>query len=101
MVSLQQKVKELEAERDALAARLKRRQKTRIKAPYTPMSNLEFRNALETLGLSVLAAGEAFAISPRQAQRYASAEHPVPDILAKLVRVVLHQQLTGDDLKAI
>lgn len=56
------------------------------------MTNAQYRNLLETLGLNVVEAGRVLGISPRQAQRYA-ANDAIPAPIAKLVRLMVENNI--------
>lgn len=63
------------------------------------MTGRQWRNALKTLGLSIVGAAPVFGIKRRQSQRYAAGESDIPDPLAKLVRLALAHGLSADDIR--
>jgi hypothetical protein len=63
------------------------------------MTAKEFNAALGRLDLSVYASAPALGISLRQAQRYSREEAPVPQPIAKLLRLALRAKLTREELR--
>lgn len=64
-----------------------------------PMTKTEYRAAMKRLGLPIYRAGPAFGFTPRQSQKYAAGDAPVPRLLAKVIGLVLAGKLTLEDLK--
>ena len=89
----------LMAERDLLRAQLAKRR--HHKKPYAEMTAEEYRAALKTLGLSIVASAEHLGLSPRQAQRYANGTAAIGNPVAKLLRLAIRIGLSAKDLKAI
>lgn len=52
------------------------------------MTKDEYRAAIEGLGVNQLQAGRMLGLSPRQAQRLASGESPVPKIVEQFLAVM-------------
>ena len=89
----------LMAERDLLLAQLAKAR--HHKKPYAEMTAAEYRAALDTLGLSIVASAEHLGVSHRQSQRYANGTSAVADPVAKLLRLAIRIGLSANDLKAI
>lgn len=53
------------------------------------MTGQELRAALERLGISQLTAARWASINPRTMRRYVLGEHPVPGMLAELIKTWL------------
>ena len=98
-IILRDEVAALKAERDLLRAKLAKAR--HHKKPYAEMTAVEYRAALNKLGLSIVASAEHLGLSHRQSQRYANASSPVADPVAKLLRLAIRIGLSADDLKAI
>lgn len=56
------------------------------------MTSQEYRDAIEALGLSQLAAAPFLGISPRTSQGYALGEYPVPKAIAMLLDLLVSQK---------
>jgi hypothetical protein len=69
--------------------------------PFRPMSMKEYRTAIDRLGLSQLAAGDFLGISARQSRAYALGEFKVPKSIAVLLRLMIKDNLTPDDIDAL
>jgi len=66
------------------------------------MTRNQYLEALKRLGLSHQGAGRMLGVSPRQAQRFASGESPIPPPVARLLWLMEYEGLREDDLiKAI
>lgn len=63
------------------------------------MTPTQFRAAISRLGLSQERAGVWLGISPRTSQGYALGESPVPEPVAKLLRLVIRLNLNPEDVK--
>lgn len=61
------------------------------------MTANQFRDSLETLGLTITGAAPYIGISPRQLQRIAAGS-PVPGPARKLVRLALRHNIPLEDL---
>lgn len=70
-------------------------------ADWTPgdMTPEQYKKAIKALGLSQQRAGEWLGISPRASQGYALGEYPVPEAIAKLLRLMVKLGLKPDDVK--
>ncbi len=53
------------------------------------MTDKQFRAALDKLGLTIVGAAPYLGVSRRQAQRIAAGDSPVPEPVAKLLKVVI------------
>jgi len=62
------------------------------------MTKNQFRTAIDAIGLSQEAAGVFMGRSARQGQRWANGE-PIPDSVAKLLRLMLRLNLKPEDVK--
>jgi hypothetical protein len=63
------------------------------------VSPSQYKAAISALGLSQERAGEWLGISPRTSQGYALGEYPVPEPVAKLLRLVVRLKLKPEDVK--
>lgn len=70
-------------------------------ADWTPgnMTANQYRKAIEALGLSQHRAAEFLGVSPRTSQGYALGEYPVPQSIAKLLRLMLKLKLRPEDVE--
>lgn len=70
-------------------------------ADWTPgnMSPTQYRKAIEAMGLSQAKAGEFFGISPRSSQGYALGEYPVPESIAKLLRLMIRLHMKPHEVQ--
>jgi len=59
----------------------------------------QYRAAIKSLGLSQERAGVWLGISPRTSQGYALGEYPVPEPVAKLLRLMIKLGLSTEDVK--
>ena len=64
-----------------------------------PMSASQYKAAIKQLGLSQVAAGRWLGISPRQSQSYAIGEYPVPEPIAKLLRLMIAKDIDPTDAR--
>ena len=62
------------------------------------MTATQYRAAIASLGLSQERAGDWLGISPRTSQGYALGEYPVPEPVAKLLRLVVKLGLRPDEV---
>lgn len=62
------------------------------------MTPTQYKTAIKALGLSQERAGDWLGISPRTSQGYALGEYPVPEPVAKLLRLMVKLKLTPDDV---
>lgn len=58
------------------------------------MTGPEYQAAIDTMGLSQVAAGKFFEASPRSSRRWASGQLPVPPLIEKMIRLMLAKGLT-------
>jgi hypothetical protein len=63
------------------------------------MTANQYKAAIKRLGLTQVAAGRWLGISPRQSQSYAIGEYPVPEPVAKLLRLCISQQLDPEEVR--
>lgn len=63
------------------------------------MTPTQYRAAIRTLGLSQERAGDWLGIGRRTSQGYALGEYPVPEPVAKLLRLMIKLRLSTDDVK--
>lgn len=63
------------------------------------MSTTAYNEAIGKLDLSQIAAGKVLGLSPRQSQRVASGDSPVPAPVAKLLRAILRFKLPLDKVE--
>ena len=63
-----------------------------------PMKKTEYRDVIETLGLSQLAAGRFLDIGDRTTRRYA-AGNPIPSPVAILLRYMIQHNLKPEDIR--
>ena len=62
------------------------------------MTRNQYLEALKRLGLSHQSAGRMLGVSPRQAQRFASGESPIPTPVAKLLQLMIERELKPEDI---
>ncbi len=65
------------------------------------MTTEQYLIHLKKLGLPKIAASRVFGVSPRQAQRFASGELPIPVPVAKLVAVMVRHRVSADEVEAL
>lgn len=63
------------------------------------MTPNQYRSALRTLGLSQEAAGDWLGVGRRTSQGWALGERPVPEPVAKLLRLMVKLKLAPRDVK--
>jgi len=68
---------------------------------FRPMSMKEYRTAIDRLGLTQAAAADFLGISHRQSRAYALGEFKVPKSIAVLLRLMIRDKLTPDDIDAL
>jgi hypothetical protein len=62
------------------------------------MNAKEYLKSIKTLGLSIVGAAPVLGISRRQAQRIAADACPVPDPIAKLLRLAIGHGITAENI---
>lgn len=70
-------------------------------ADWTPgnMTPEQYKKHIKALGLSQQRAGIFLGVSPRTSQGYALGEYPVPEAIAKLLRLMAKLGLKPDDVR--
>lgn len=63
------------------------------------MSPIQYKTAIKALGLSQERAGDWLGIGRRTSQGYALGESPVPEPVAKLLRLCVKLKLAPEDVK--
>jgi hypothetical protein len=63
------------------------------------MTPMQYREALGKLGLTIVGAGPYFGLAPRQCQRLASGESPVPELVEKVIILLLSGRICLADLE--
>lgn len=63
------------------------------------MTPTQYKTAIKALGLSQERAGDWLGIGRRTSQSYALGEYPVPEPVAKLLRLTIRLQLSPDEVK--
>ena len=63
------------------------------------MTATQYKAAIKHLGLSQVAAGRWLGISKRQSQSYAIGEYPVPEPVAKLLRLMIAEHIDPADVR--
>ena len=63
-----------------------------------PMTKNQYRTAIEKLELSQVRAAAFLGVSPRTSQGYALGEYPVPEAVAKLLRLMVKLGLKPEDV---
>jgi hypothetical protein len=63
------------------------------------MTPTQYKAAIRTLGLSQHLAGDWLGIGRRTSQGYALGEYPVPEPVAKLLRLCVKMKLKPEDVK--
>jgi hypothetical protein len=59
----------------------------------------QYRSILKSLGLSIVGAAPVIGISRRQSQRIAAGGSPVPEPVAKLLRLIIKHKIKPEDVK--
>lgn len=62
------------------------------------MTRLQYLAAIRKLGLSQVRAGRVLGLSPRQSQRLASGDSPIPEPAARLLRLIIRLELNPEDI---
>lgn len=62
------------------------------------MTKNQYRAAIKRLGLSQVRAAAFLGVSPRTSQGYALGEYPVPEAVAKLLRLMVRLGLSPDEV---
>jgi len=62
------------------------------------MTPIQYKVAIKALGLSQERAGDWLGIGRRTSQGYALGEYPVPEPVAKLLRLCVKMKLSPDDV---
>jgi hypothetical protein len=62
------------------------------------MTPTQYRTAIEKLGLSQVRAAAFLGIAPRTSQGYALGEYPIPEPVAKLLRLMIRLGLQPEDV---
>ena len=63
------------------------------------MTPTQYKSAIKALGLSQERSGVWLGMSPRMGQSYATGEYPVPEPVAKLLRLCIRLKLKPEDVK--
>lgn len=63
------------------------------------MTSIQYKAAIKALGLSQQRAGDWLGIGRRTSQGYALGEYPVPEPVAKLLRLMIKLGLSPDDVR--
>lgn len=66
-----------------------------------PMSKREYANAIEALGLTQQEAARLLGFKERMGRYYASGEHQVPATVSALLRLIVKQNITADQLEKL
>lgn len=64
------------------------------------MTATQFRNTLDKLGLSQLAAARLLQVDGRTARRWVSGERSIPSDVAILLRLLTTKKITVEDIEA-
>jgi DNA-binding transcriptional regulator YiaG len=71
---------------------------TKLKTRIKPLTAVQFRAAYEKAGLTQEEFGEILHISPRNVRRYANEESEVPQLTAKVIRLIAAGMLSIEDV---
>lgn len=63
------------------------------------MTPTQYKAAIKALGLSQERSGVWLGMSPRMGQSYATGEYPVPEPVAKLLRLMVRLKLKPEDVR--
>jgi hypothetical protein len=63
------------------------------------MTANQYRVAIEKVGLSQRAAGAFFGVDERTSRRWAAEDAPIPESVAKLLRLMVRLKLTHEEVK--
>ena len=64
----------------------------------TKMTSAQYKAALKNLELTIVGAAPFLGISRRQSQRIAAGDSPVPDLIDKVLKLILNGKLRKEDL---
>jgi transcriptional regulator with XRE-family HTH domain len=62
------------------------------------MTENQYRNCIDMLGLSQKAAAKLLGVSPRTSRGYALGERRIPEPVAKLLRLMIRLQIKPEDV---
>jgi DNA-binding transcriptional regulator YiaG len=62
------------------------------------MTKNQYRRAIDVLGLSQVKASTFFGVSRKTSPRWARGEAPIPGAVAKLLRVMIHHDLSPEEV---
>jgi hypothetical protein len=62
------------------------------------MTKTQYRKAIAAVGLSQVKASKFFGVDRKTSPRWARGESPVPDAVAKLLRVMIHYELSPQEV---
>jgi hypothetical protein len=65
------------------------------------MTKTQYRKAIEAVGLSQVRASEFFDVARKTSPRWARGEARVPGAVAKLLRVMIHYNITPEDVEKL
>jgi DNA-binding transcriptional regulator YiaG len=65
------------------------------------MKKTEYRKAIDAVGLSQVKASEFFEVSRKTSPRWARGEAPIPGAVKKLLRVMLHYEISPDEVNKL
>jgi DNA-binding transcriptional regulator YiaG len=63
-----------------------------------PMTKTAYRNAIDAIGLSQVKASDFFEVSRKTSPRWARGEAPIPGSVKKLLAVMIHHELTPEEV---
>jgi hypothetical protein len=61
----------------------------------------QYRKAIEAVGLSQVKASVFFGVDRKTSPRWARGESPIPESVAKLLRVMIHYKITPADVEKV
>jgi hypothetical protein len=62
------------------------------------MTKNQYRKAIEAVGLSQVKASSFFKVARKTSPRWARGEAPIPEPVAMLLRVMIHHELTPEEV---
>jgi hypothetical protein len=62
------------------------------------MKKTEYRKAIAAVGLSQVKASKFFGVDRGTSPRWARGDTPVPDAVAKLLRVMIHHHISPEEI---
>jgi hypothetical protein len=65
------------------------------------MTKTQYRKAIAAVGLSQVKASKFFGVDRKTSPRWARGETPVPEAVAKLLRIMIHHKISPKDIEGM